>query len=310
MTRANRLHTLMAVLCLILPAILLASCMAAPTPEPTQTHLRTPVPASTATETPSPTRRPTRTPSPTPSRTPTVTPQPFAWTRIAPGVSQADVPVPIDGTDQFAYIYALRINPEAVTITVAYREQGPQSIEDWQHETGAPIVMNAGFFSGSGRPVGRLIVDGRLYGGALRYEEDSVSVPGLFTVLDGRPEIFALGRSTYNPRALRFDYAVECYPVLLLPGGQPTFPVETEKAARRSIVALDTDGNLVLVFSNLSLFTLHEAANWLAISGLNLDTALNFDGGRSSGLAVRTGAEEQVYPSVVQVPSVLVIYTR
>src|SRR5574341_761272 len=249
-----------------------------------------------------PTSTPTRTPLPP---TPTITPTPVPWREIGPGVSQKYIPIPTSGSDQPNYVYALRFDPQRVAFRVHHDPEEAHSIEEWQTITRAPVILNGGFFGGDNAPFGRIIIDGVLYGSPLDYGADSVGVSGIFTVLDNEVEIYALGRSFYNPRGLRFDQAVECYPILVLPGGQPTFLTETSREARRTVIALDEDGNVIVLLVDLPIFSLYELANWLVNSDLRIDTALNLDGGRSSGLAVALPGERITFSSFVPVPIVI-----
>lgn len=281
------------------PAALASDTLPTPTIRPTPKTAHTPTPTITST--------PTLTLTPT--RTPTITPQPFTWESIDPGISRALVPVYMPGTDVLFSIYALRIDPTRTTLQVIY-DRNARFMDEWQQETNAAVVINAGFFSGLFDPIGRLITDSTLLGAPLDYGEDSIGVPGMFAVIDDIPEMFVLGRGTMSPRGLQFDQAVECYPILLLPGGQPTFPEETGNIARRSIIGIDREGYILLIVIDQPIFSLYETARWLAVSGLNLDMALNLDGGRSTGLAVTTAGDQRIIPSGVRVPSIIAIYSR
>lgn len=220
------------------------------------------------------------------------------------------LPVPTPGTSEPSYFYVLKIDPSQVTFKVIYDSKLPHKIDEWQSITKAAIVFNAGFFTGSNTPNGRIISDGTLYGSMLDYGNDSIGVRGLFAVSDRRVDIFALGRSDYNPQGLRFDQAVEAYPLLLLPGGQPTFPEETHKRARRTVIGLDQNNQVIVVISDIPLYSLYELAQWLASSNLELDAALNFDGGRSTGIMVSMPKEEKLINSIVPVPVVIGIYPQ
>lgn len=195
-----------------------------------------------------------------------------------------------------------------MTIRVHYDHKEPHSIEEWQAITGASMVINGGFFSSGNSPVGRIVIDGQLLGSPLDYGDESIGVPGLFTVTDGKTELYALGRASYNPRGLRFDQAVESYPMLLLPGGQPTIIRETGYRARRTAIALDEQGQIIILLSDLPLFSLFEFANWLASSGVGFDSVLNLDGGRSSGIAVSLPGEAKVISALVPLPIVIAFY--
>ncbi len=247
----------------------------------------------------------TRTPEPTP------TPLPAQWTQLAPGVQQRYVPVNRDSDPAVTYyIYALRLDPAQLTFRVQYDREMPRNIDSWLTDTGAEVVVNGGFFSGDYRPVGRLVSDGQMAGFPLNYGDRTIGVAGLFTVLDGRVQLYSLGRGSFSPRAMRFDEAIESYPMLLLPGRQPAYPIETGERARRTVIGVDSEQHVIILVVDLPIFSLHELANWLAASDLRLDAALNLDGGRSSGLGVALGDESVIIPAYVSLPAVLAIYTE
>jgi len=293
--------------------LLLAGCTrplhgADPTAPPTL-----PAPTATATSTPTPAIRPTSTTIPataTPTLTPTLTPTPPVWQTLRAGVSQTYLAAPTPGTEALSYVYALRIDPAQMVFQVHYDRREPHMVDEWQALTRAPILFNGGFFSGEGTPVGRIISDGTLYGAPLNYGERTIGVAGLFTVLEDEVQIHVLGRGNYNPRGMRFDQAVESYPILLLPGGQPTYLTETGERARRTVIALDTQGRVVVLLSDLPIFSLYELSHWLAASGLNLEVALNLDGGRSSGLIATLPGGGVFIPSYVPLPVVIAAYPR
>ncbi len=264
-------------------------------------------PSGMFTSIPTATAAPTLTPTPTYTPTPTATPTPPAWDPVAPGISRTYLPVPVPERDTLAYAYALRLDPNRVAFRVYYEGDQPHSIAEWQTITGAPVVVNGGFFSGDHRPVGRLVIDGELYGAPISTEE-RIGTPGLFAVLDDRVEIYALGRSSYSPRGMRFDQAVESYPMLLLPGRQPTYPDDVGRRARRTVIGIDDQGYVVIVLFDSSVFSLAELSRWLAASNLNLDTALNLDGGRSSGLGVALPYEQKLIEAYVPLPIVIGVF--
>ena len=267
-----------------------------PPPNPRPTQATAPSVGSALTNTP----RPTATHIPTPTSPP--------WEILAPGLAVRHIPVLVDGIP--ALVYAVRIDPGRVDFRVHWDSETAHTVEEWQALTGAWLVVNGGFFTGGNAPVGRLIIDGEMFGSQEIYS-DSISVGGLFAVVDGEVTLRALGRGPYGPNAMRYDQAVECYPMLLLPGRQPTYPVDTGEQARRTVIALDEDGHVVILLSDLPVFTLYGLSRWLARSDLRLDTALNLDGGRSSGMVVKApGSPESVFPAYVPLPIVIAVYPR
>lgn len=253
--------------------------------------------------------------TPTPVRTamptliPTITPTPIPWTHLASGIDQQFIPVWNENLQSTFYVYALRIDPAKVTFRVEYEQGQAKTIEEWQAATGAQIVLNGGFFSGNYTPVGRIVSNGVLYGFPLNYGEKTIGVSGLFTVLDGDPALYALGRSSYSPRGMRFDEAIESYPILLLPGRQPTYPTETGERARRTVIGLDDQNRVIVLVCDVPIFSLHELSGWLTQVDLNMDTALNLDGGRSTGLVAVSANGYTDIPAYVPLPIVLAIYS-
>jgi uncharacterized protein YigE (DUF2233 family) len=256
---------------------------------------------ATPSNTPVPTATPTYTPSPTPI--------PIDWKTLSPGIERARLQVPIEGTNAYSIVVAYRIEPRWVKFRVHY-DPVPHSVEEWHTMTGAALVVNGGFFVGNYAPMGRIVTDGVLYGAPLDYGSDSIGIAGLFAVTGDIAEIYALGQESYTPRGMRFDQAIESYPILLLPGGQPTFGVDTGFVARRTVIGIDEDRRVVIIVSSVNLFTLKGLAEWLPHSGLQLDIALNLDGGRSTGLAANVAGDTLLIESYVPLPIVLAVYTR
>ena len=255
---------------------------------------------------PTPTLQPTVTLTPLPSPTPI----PVKWQTIARGVSESRIPANIPGTDAISIVLAYRLDPQFVEFGVHYDADQPHTIGEWTELIDAALIVNGGFFASSHAPMGRVVINGELFGGPLDYGSDSIGVAGLFAVVDHAPEIYALGRESYSPRGMRFDQAIECYPLLLLPGGQPAFPVETGYIARRTVIGIDEAGFVIILVSDVDLFSLNRLANWLSNSGLRLDTALNLDGGRSTGLGVNIPGHSRLIDSYVPVPIVLAVTLR
>jgi uncharacterized protein YigE (DUF2233 family) len=243
-----------------------------------------------------------------PPITTTITLTPTPWERLAPGVEQRLIPYSLPEEEEaIVYLYALRLEPSRVTFQVRYDREQPRYMDEWLIETGVDIVLNAGFFSGNNTPVGRIVMGGDLFGFPLNYGEGTIGVAGLFTVLAGEVELYAIGRASYTPRGMSFDEAVESYPMLVLPGRQPVYPTETGERARRTVIGLDDQRRVIILVSDLPVFSLHELAGWLAQSDLNLDSALNLDGGRSSGLMVGLSGGGRLISSYVPLPIIIAI---
>jgi uncharacterized protein YigE (DUF2233 family) len=80
--------------------------------------------------------------------------------------------------------------------------------------------------------------------------------------------------------------------------------------ARRTVVAIDRAGRVLLIVCPTSAFSLQELATWLASSDMEIDRALNLDGGSSSGIFVNAGAVRWQIDSFAALPSVILIESR
>ena len=123
---------------------------------------------------------------------------------------------------------------------------------------------------------------------------------------DGRVDLRALRDQSYDPGE-PLDQALQSSPMLVFPGGEPAAIEEDGRRARRSVVALDRAGRLLLLASPTSDFTLRGLADWLSHSDLDVDRALNLDGGSSTGLYLSDGALQAEIDSFGPVPIVLLV---
>ena len=282
------------VLCLTL--LLASGCVFLP-PHPT------PTPTSTPTLTP----RPTLTPSPT--LWPTSTPEPpdTGWQLLQQGVELRQVRVETDEAAERLTI--VRLDPAAVRFRVHYDPITPCPVSAWAERCRGEVVppllvVNGGYFTPENETVGLLISDGRAWG--TPYEDFA----GMFAVTaDGRVSVRWLRDQSYDPNELLGE-AVQSFPVLVKPGGVMGFPADADdgRPSRRTVVAQDRQGRILFIVAPRGHLSLHEMACFLADSDLNVDVALNLDGGFSTGLWLRTNETPVEIHSRVPVPSVISVY--
>jgi uncharacterized protein YigE (DUF2233 family) len=103
-------------------------------------------------------------------------------------------------------------------------------------------------------------------------------------------------------------YGLQSFPVLVKPGGQPGFLEEDGLTSRRTVIAQDRDGRILFILAPWGSFTLYQLSAYLAASDLELDIALNLDGGTSTGLLLIEPAED--IPAFVPLPAVITVHSR
>lgn len=173
--------------------------------------------------------------------------------------------------------YALRV--------VDSTSPGQTKLASSLSESGCIAGVNGGYFQEDFRPVGLVIVDGK----EIHPLENAKLLAGVVSWNGSRVEIV---RSSKFTRSADIRQAIQCGP-MLVEGGHPTTGLNSERTARRTIVATDGHGQWALIY--LTSVTLADAARILTTPGALGDwtpsTALNLDGGSSSGLWAATSPE-------------------
>jgi len=272
-------------------ALALAACStsaATSTPAPTIT-------ASPATRTPAARQTPTAIAQP---------PIPTAPVPVRPGIEILVVPLAVTGVEAGEVLVVARIDPAKVDVRVRYAPKKPLPVQTWLADEAADIVVNAGYFTQDNLATGLLIADGAITGQTYR------GFGGLFAVRAGPPASLSLQWLKEKPYVAdrKITQAVESFPMLVR-GGKVVDGINDDgRRNRRSFVALDKSGRLLLGVSRYASLTLTDLAAVLAGQpALAIDAALNLDGGASSGLGIRAPADALSIDSFDEVPAVIVV---
>lgn len=177
-------------------------------------------------------------------------------------------------------------------------------LADAMTASGAIAGINGGYFHEDWRPVGLAIANGVTSNGF----ERAKLLSGVFAVTGGRPRIV---RSAAYEASKNDTDALQAGP-FLIDNGQPTSGLNSERRARRTVLATDGKGLwAIFVFSSV---TLADTARLLADPAIFPDfrpqSALNLDGGSSSALWVATSPRPFVLPEIGSVRNYLAIIPR
>jgi len=244
---------------------------------------------------------PTFSPTLTPAPTRTLPPPDTGWITIAPGMEQRELTLFSTASDIADNLFIVRLDPAHYRLDIAYHPADPQTLTAWLAELeGAALVANGGFFTPEYIATGRIIVNGE--GSGQSYEG---SHAGMLAITAGQPpQIRWLNQRPYDPLEA-IQAGIQSFPMLVRPGGESGYTVQDEQRARRTAIGLDTTGRVLLIVSGRSHFTLAGFSEFLASSDLNLDVALNLDGGASSGLLLASG---DGLPAFSPLPAVIAAY--
>jgi hypothetical protein len=199
------------------------------------------------------------------------TPGPLAWKEIQPGFEVAELPVLVDAKE-VDRIYLARIDPAHYRFEALNAPTGKGLIE-WMRTPGVALVVNGSYYAHAAEPDTPFISQGKPLGPAT-YEGKG----GVFASAPGVTHVVNLAGQSWPSSFHWADNAFICYP-LLLDKGVPYSGVASQWLANRSFVGEDTQGRILIGTTTDGFFSLYRFGQFLAISGLNLDTALNLDGG-------------------------------
>ena len=240
--------------------------------------------------------------SPTPasdtSSTPTAAPRDTGWVTVTPGLERRAIDVPFQPLGLPERVVAFRIQPELFTFRVRYTPGLPEFVAAW--EPRARLVFNASFFDENDAALGLVVSDGQVFG---RSYEDFGGM--LQVAADGGVRVRSLTAEPYQPDE-GLTQAAQGFPMLIRPDGA-LYTDEDGARARRTVVAQDGEGRVLVIVAPLGLFTLAEMAAWLHNADFGLTVALNFDGGGSTGYAA--GPNDRA-DSITAVPVVVAIFDR
>ena len=245
-------------------------------------------------------------PTPVPSLSGTLEPErDTGWSSLQPGLERRVIPIYNEQNQHVESVYIWRFDQNCFRMDVAF-DESPKSLQTWQKETNASLVMNGGYFSIEDEryfPDGLTIVNGETSGQSFE------GFGGMLAINHSRAELRWLVQSPFNPHE-SLQAALQSFPILVRPGGEIGFPAEREDnaRARRTVIGQDKQGRILFIVAPEGYFTLHQLSVYLTESDLKLDIAINLDGGGSTGIVVANPSE--IIPSDRLLPFVILVYAR
>jgi uncharacterized protein YigE (DUF2233 family) len=226
------------------------------------------------------------------------------WVAGRPGLEVRHLRLQLAPDQPVVQLVIVRIEPSTVRLRVGYAPDQPRGLRGWFEQQRPLVAINGSFFTQENRPTALLISDGAASGSS--YE----GFGGMLAVAPGggvalRP----LRDEPYDPNE-PLDQALQSFPMLVFPGGAAAQIEDNGERARRTALAIDRAGRLLLIVGPTNGFTLRGLAEWLSQSDLEIDRALNLDGGSSTGLYLKDGALEEGIDSFGLLPIVLLVEAR
>jgi len=220
---------------------------------------------------------------------------PPEWRSLGRGLSFAEIQV-FREEEPVETLAVVKADPANNAFRVLHHQ--PQSITDWQKELGAPVVFNASYYCRNAQPCGLILSNGKPFGPRRNSQMRGMFVAepkGLSPDLP-RATILDLTITPISLKTLPWTQGVQSYPLLLDHKGHIRVR-NSNKSAQRTVIAIDRNGNILILNTSEAYFTLYDFALFLKASALEIDSALNLDGGTEAQLYIKTGDFETFSPS-------------
>jgi uncharacterized protein YigE (DUF2233 family) len=195
----------------------------------------------------------------------------------------------------------VRFDLHHVKLSVKYQPDQPLLMSEWAQQEHATAIINGGYFDDQNKATALVVSNGQSFGTSYN------GFGGMLSVNDrGSISLRSLSQHPYDPNNEQLNQATQSSPMLVLNGKATQFNADAG-GSRRSIVAIDKQGRLLLIASPSMAFSLGELEDLLVSSDLSIDRALNLDGGASTGLYVNSGKQKVAIDSVAKVPIVIIV---
>jgi uncharacterized protein YigE (DUF2233 family) len=246
-----------------------------------------------------------------PSVTVSVTPAPSVsngsqlnvWNRGATGVEVRTEDWKIQGGDDDT-VTIVRFDLHKVKLSVGYQPQQPLLMNEWMQQEHAIAMMNGGYFDQQYVATALVASNGKVFG------ESYTGFGGMLSVdTQQNVQLRSLRQQPYDPNNEQLRQATQSSPMLMVGGKRTQFNADASQT-RRSVVAMDKQGRLLFIVSPNPIFSLDQLADQLVSSDLSIETALNLDGGSSTGLYVKAGSSQVTIDSFAKLPLVIIVKAR
>jgi uncharacterized protein YigE (DUF2233 family) len=198
-------------------------------------------------------------------------------------------------------IAIVRFDLQRVHIKIGYQPAQPMGISDWMQQEQALAVINGGYFDQQHKTTSLVVSDGQASGTSYNGFGGMLSVD-----TQGNVSLRSLRNHPYDPNTEQLQQAMQSSPMLIIDGKRTQFNTDAS-TQRRSIVAIDTQGRLLLLATMNDGFALDDMADLLASSDLSLQQALNLDGGASTGLYMKAGKQQVMVDAIAALPIVIIV---
>ena len=225
------------------------------------------------------------------------------WNRVATGVEVRYEDWKIPGGDDDT-VTIVRFDLHKIKLSVGYQPGQPLLMNEWMQQEHAIAMINGGYFDQQDNATALVVSNGKVFGKSYNGFGGMLSVDA-----HGIVNLRSLRQQPYDPNNEQLEQATQSAPMLMSGGKRTQFSADASQT-RRSVVAIDKQGRLLFIASPGQVFSLDQLADQLVSSDLSIETALNLDGGSSTGLYVNGGSSHVAIDSLAKLPLVIIVKAR
>ncbi|NDD28131.1 MAG: phosphodiester glycosidase family protein [Proteobacteria bacterium] len=229
-----------------------------------------------------------------------------AWSPIVAGIEFRTVTFTA-GTGEAMRLLQVRVNPTVASLRL-HSTGAAADVPALARRANAIAAINASYFDANRQPLGYLKINGRVRNGSIA---TGAAFTGVFTMTGNVPQI--VSRERFNPTAV--DTALQAGPRLVAHGA-PTKGLRETRSFRQTGVAVTNDGHIVMYATDGS----YRGATWAEMQslltgpsragGIDPSDVLNLDGGSSSQIYVRQGAQTITTGFPTLLPVIIAAHAR
>ncbi|HEY3292000.1 MAG TPA: phosphodiester glycosidase family protein [Anaerolineae bacterium] len=224
------------------------------------------------------------------------------WQTLRDGIEYVQRREPVAQTND--WVTVVRVDMAKVNLRINYSPDQPLSVRAWYDTLKVDGVINAGFFTEDKKATGIVISNGKRFGQTYK------GFGGMFSVRDGKPFLQWLSRTPYVADD-RVTQALQSFPMLIINNALVDGIPDDGSRNRRSFIAIDRNGRVLLGTCQSPIWTMSDLAQYLYKNPLlNIASALNLDGGASSGIWLRGLPDAILMDSLDVVPTVISISAK
>lgn len=224
------------------------------------------------------------------------------WYSVTEAISRREIVSKIGDNRYEMIIY--RFNSDDVVMQLNNKSD-PLRLDEWGERLSADLIINGGYFHEDFSPTGFLAIDGEIIG-SKKYAPDK---SGLLVIENGFPSIVDTSSKDF-PQITNATSILQSFPLLIKSGGKPGIEEDSNKLARRTVVAQSADGKFYIILVDQTPLSLFKLMELLLASDLSLDVALNLDGGQSSALMVDSKGFSETLLPLSSLPQVISVRSR